>query len=105
MNAGQLFEQAQRDFEAIKEMITSQYRPLRIYQWGSLLDRSKFKDYSDIDIAVEGVNDPERFFRLFGEAEKITRFPLHLVDYGRLDPEFADIIKRKGRVVYERGNE
>jgi len=29
-----------------------------------LRDRSKFREYSDIDIAVEGVNEPEQFLKL-----------------------------------------
>lgn len=96
------FERARRDFEAIRRMIVERYAPRRIYQWGSLLDRSRFRDYSDIDIAVEGVDEPERFFRMFGDAEKLTDLPLDLLDINRIEPEFADLIKEKGVVVYER---
>ena len=103
--AGELFSQARRDFEAIKKMIIDHYRPRRIYQWGSLLDQSKFKKYSDIDIAVEGVDDPERFFRMFGDAERLTDFPLDLLDINKVSPEFADIIKSRGVLVYEDGNQ
>lgn len=99
---GQLYDQAVRDFTAIKQMIVERYHPLRIYQWGSLLDRSKFREYSDIDIAVEGVDNPEHFFKMYGEAEKMTNFPLDLLDYGKIAPEFVEIIKRKGVRVYER---
>lgn len=96
-----LYDRAIRDFDAIKEMIIEHYQPRRIYQWGSLLDRSKFRDYSDIDIAVEGVDEPERFFKMYGEAEKLTDFPLDLLDINCIEPEFADIIKQKGVQVYE----
>ena len=96
-----LFVRAIRDFDAIKQMIIDSYHPRRIYQWGSLLDRSIFREYSDIDIAVEGVNEAERFFRMYGEAEKLTSFPLDLLDINRIEPEFADRIKQKGVQVYE----
>ena len=96
-----LYERAIRDFDVIKEMIIHQYQPRRIYQWGSLLDRSKFRDYSDIDIAVEGVDEPARFFKMYGDAEKLTDFPLDLLDINCIEPEFADIIKLKGVTVYE----
>ena len=56
---------------------------------------------ADIDIAVEGVDAPERFFKMYGEAEKLTGFPLDLLDINRIEPEFADIIKQKGVQVYE----
>ena len=97
-----LFARATDDFGKILELIVGKYRPLRVYQWGSLLDRSKFREYSDIDIAVEGVDTPEEFFCMFGEAEKLTSFSLDLLDINKIAPEFADIIRMKGRVVYER---
>ncbi len=97
----QRYEQALHDFQAIKNMIIERYRPQRIWQWGSLLDRAKFREYSDIDIAVEGVNDPEQFFQMLGHAEDLTRFPLDLLDFNKIAPDFADIIKSKGVVVYE----
>jgi len=96
-----LYDRAIRDFDAIKEMIIDRYHPRRIYQWGSLLDRSMFRDYSDIDIAVEGVDEPARFFKMYGEAEKLTDFPLDLLDINLIEPEFSDIIKQKGVQVYE----
>jgi predicted nucleotidyltransferase len=96
------YESALGDFNAIKQMIAEHYCPKRIYQWGSLLDRSLFREYSDIDIAVEGVDDPERFSQMFGEAEKLTKFPLDLLDINKIATEFSDIIKVKGRLVYER---
>lgn len=96
------YESALSDFNAIKQMIAEHYRPKRIYQWGSLLNRSLFREYSDIDIAVEGVDDPERFSQMFGEAEKLTKFPLDLLDIKKIASEFSDIIKTKGRLVYER---
>jgi len=96
-----LYDQALRDFQAITDMIVKQYRPSRIWQWGSLLDRSQFRDYSDIDVAVEGVDDPERFFSMLGDAERLTRFPLDLLDLNRIAPEFAARIRRRGVMVYE----
>jgi len=50
---------------------------------------------------VEGVNEPEQFFKIYGEAEKLTDFPLDLLDINLIEPEFADIIKQKGVQVYE----
>lgn len=98
-----LYKRASRDFEAIKQMIIERYRPQRIYQWGSLLNRKKFREYSDIDIAVEGVNEPNLFFKMFGDAERLTDFPLDLLDINKIAPEFSAIIKHKGIIVYERG--
>lgn len=96
------FQQAWRDFRAIVTLIAERYRPARIYQWGSLLHRAHFCEWSDIDVAIEGLGSAERFFALYGEAERLTQVSLDLVEMERIEPEFADIIRRKGIVVYDR---
>jgi predicted nucleotidyltransferase len=95
------FAEAWRDFRAIVALIAEKYKPRRIYQWGSLLNREHFSLASDIDIAVEGIPDPAQFFALYGEADRLTRFPLDLVEIERIHPEFAQLIRQHGVVVYE----
>lgn len=98
------FAEAWRDFRAIVALIIREYEPRRIYQWGSLLNRDQFSAISDIDIGVEGVVDPAAFFALYGEADRLTRFSLDLVAMEKIEPEFAELIRRKGVVVYERAD-
>ena len=43
-----LFYKASADCKAIIKMIIERFNPERIYQWGSLLDKKMFTDYSDI---------------------------------------------------------
>lgn len=97
-----LQRQAAADAKAIIEMITRQYHPRRVFQWGSLLRPGGFKPYSDIDIAVEGVIDAERFFALLGDAQALSRFPLDIVQLEKIAPEYADDIRRHGKMAYER---
>lgn len=97
-----LYARAVQDCKAIVQMIIDCYQPRRIYQWGSLLERAKFRSYSDIDLGIEGVRDPESFFRMLGDAERMTDFALDIVDLDKIEPEFAEIIKKKGRIIYER---
>jgi predicted nucleotidyltransferase len=96
------FAQAQADFRHIVCLLVEKHRPRRIYQWGSLLHRPHFAAWSDIDIAVEGIRSAEEFFALFGDATRLTRFPLDLVEMERIEPEFADLIRLKGVVIYDR---
>jgi len=96
------FEQAWRDARAIIALLIAKYRPERIYQWGSLLDRRRFWERSDIDIAVEGILKPSEFFALFGEADQLTSLPVDLVALEKIEPEFAETIRTQGRLVYER---
>jgi len=95
-------QEARADFSRIVELIKDKYRPERIYQWGSLLDGDTFRDISDIDIAVEGIRDPEVFFRLLAECERLSSFPLHIIQIEHVHPVYREEILRKGVLVYER---
>jgi predicted nucleotidyltransferase len=97
-----LFEEAQRDFRAIVDLIVRDYQPTRIYQWGSLLDREKFTGSADIDVGVEGIDGVERFFGLLDAVDRLSRFPVDIVEMEKIEPEFREVIERKGRLVYER---
>jgi len=97
-----LQHRAASDAERIIAMIVRDYEPRRVYQWGSLLRPGAFRAYSDIDIAVEGVTDPEQFFALLGQAQAMTRMPVDIVQMEKIAPEYAEDIRRSGRLVYER---
>ncbi len=92
---------ANRDFEEIISMIITKYAPKRIYQWGSLLDFSKFSEISDIDIALEGIGGPQEYFSLLGEAAAMTSFPVDIIEIETIDAQTAELIKTYGRLVYE----
>ena len=94
--------QAVSDVRAIIDMIAERYAPIRIYQWGSVLRPKGFRDYSDIDIAVEGVTDAQTFFAMLGDVQAMTRFSLDLVQINKIAPEYAEDIRQHGKVVYER---
>jgi predicted nucleotidyltransferase len=97
-----LHERAARDAAAIIEMVRKRYNPKRIYQWGSVLKPEQFDENSDIDIAVEGLRSAEEFFALFGDAWKMTKFPLDLVEIEKVHPAHIDSIRERGKLVYER---
>ena len=87
---------------AIVDMIAQSYHPTRVYQWGSVLRPERFRDYSDIDIAVEGVLDAETFFHMLGAAQAMTKFDLDLVQIEKIVPEYAEDIRTHGKIAYER---
>ena len=66
------YAQATRDARTIVAEIAADVNPRRIYQWGSLLDRKRFSEISDLDIAVEGLNGPAEFFQVLGIAMNAT---------------------------------
>ena len=76
-----LWEQAKQDADRTIALIVREFRPARIYQWGSIVHPEHFAEYSDIDIAVEGLpGGAAEYFRLLAEAEKLTSFPLDIVE-------------------------
>jgi len=97
-----LLARAQADASGVVDMIAREYQPDRIYQWGSLVETAHFSERSDIDIAVEGITDPNRFFAMAAAAQEQTRFPLDIVQLETVHPRYAELIRRLGRLVYER---
>ena len=98
------FARATRDARAIVAAIAEQVNPRRIYQWGSLLDRARFSEISDIDIAVEGLRGPAEFFRTLGIAMDRTSMPVDVVELEKVPEDVADRIRRRGALVHERGH-
>ena len=98
------FAQATRDARMIVSEIAEQVNPRRVYQWGSLLDRGRFSEISDVDIAVEGLGGAAEFFRVLGIAMNATALPVDVVELEKVPPEVADRIRRQGVLVHERRN-
>ncbi len=95
-------QRAVNDFQQIVDMIVNKYNPQKIYQWGSLLNKDKFSEISDIDIAVEGLSDAQSYFNMIADAEKLTSFPLDIVEMESIHDLHKNMIIRKGVLVYER---
>ncbi|MFH0922118.1 MAG: nucleotidyltransferase domain-containing protein [Fibrobacterota bacterium] len=97
-----LHRKAEADVRVIIAMIIERYKPQRIYQWGSVLNPASFRDYSDIDIALEGLGHPMDLLHILRDAETLTDFPLDIVELEKIDPIHAESIRSKGKCVYER---
>ena len=98
------FAQATRDAQTIISEIVTQVNPRRIYQWGSLRDRKRFSEISDVDIAVEGLNGPAEFFQVLGIAMNETALPVDVVELEKVPADVADRIRKRGVLVHERRN-
>jgi predicted nucleotidyltransferase len=99
-NLDERFKQMTADCEKIINHIVTHHSVRRVYQWGSLLDRRRFSEISDIDIALEGVKDYQDFSNILGEAMAMTAFPLDIVELERVGEENARYIRETGRMVY-----
>ena len=98
------YARATRDARAIVSEIAAQLNPRRIYQWGSLLDRRRFSEISDLDIALEGLNGPAEFFQALGIAMHGTSLPVDVVELEKLPADMAERIRKRGALVHERSD-
>ena len=100
----ELWEKAKAEADRAIALIIERYNPGRVIQWGSVLRPDRFTEISDIDIAVEGVTDPETWSRLETDVLAVVSFPLHLIPFERVIPIHQQDILSRGRVAYERIN-
>ena len=98
------YAQATRDAGAIVSEIAAQVNPRRIYQWGSLLERKRFSEISDLDLAVEGLNGPAEFFQVLGIAMNGTALPVDVVELEKVPADIAERIRKRGMLVHERSD-
>ena len=98
------FVRATRDARAIVLEIAVQVNPRRIYQWGSLLDRRRFSEISDLDIAVEGLDGPTQFFQVLGIAMNGTTLPVDVIELEKVPADVAERIRKRGALVHERSD-
>lgn len=63
-----------------------------VYLIGSILEEGNFYEFSDVDIAVEGLKD--EYFKIYGDLEQITGRSIDLIELERC--RFKDILKKRG---------
>ncbi len=90
------------DFNRMAAFVIEKYNPLRIWQWGSLLNRKRFSEISDIDMALEGLRSIDEYMAILTELTAMTVFPVDVVEMERIGIENANHIRKFGRMVYER---
>ena len=73
----------------------------KIVLFGSITNKEKFTEHSDIDIGVIGLNK-EDFFKLYSMLTNRIDWSIDLIDLDD-DPKFKAIIMEKGEVIYDRG--
>ncbi len=83
-------------------MLVADFDPRRIYQWGSLLTPERFREWSDVDLALAGLTNPLAGLRALDVAGGLTRFPLDLVELERIHPPHAETIRQTGKLIYEK---
>ncbi len=69
----------------------------RVYLFGSILQENDFRKFSDIDIAIEGLEGKD-YLTVFGELEELLG--TEQIDLVRLEKcHFADLIEKYGELL------
>jgi len=69
--------------------------------WGSILKPDQFTEYSDLDLAIEGVTSPEEWGRLERALLDAVILPLDLVRWEELMEPHRESITERGTILYE----
>ncbi len=87
----------------VKAVLIDALNPVRIYLFGSRAS-GDYKFNSDYDIAVEGTNASFRTIRKAKAQldETLGIFSFDLIQLEEVSREFAQIVKEKGKLIYER---
>ncbi len=91
--------------QRVVDLLKQELNPERIILFGSRA-KGNAKPYSDIDIAVEGgkILDYRERRKLKEKIEEISGiYSLDLVFLDSVEDDFAEIIRKTGRVLYEKG--
>lgn len=79
------------------KLLKSEFGAKEVILFGSLARRVGFTRWSDIDLAVRGIN-PERFFAAFGAIERIdVNFKIDLVELETCPPALLKSIEKDGK--------
>lgn len=94
-------KQKQELINIIVDTVNAFLHPKRIILFGSRAT-GKDKEYSDFDIAVEGVDMNIRSERRLKEAldEMLGIFTVDVINLDRVDSDFKRLVLEKGKVIY-----
>ncbi|UCH98277.1 MAG: hypothetical protein JSV88_15930 [Candidatus Aminicenantes bacterium] len=95
-----LFKKLRKNLPHIINIIT-EFNVEKVVLFGSIIDKEKFTEHSDIDIGLIGLNKGD-FFKLYSRLTDRITWPIDLVDLDD-DPKFKAMILEKGEIIYDRG--
>lgn len=73
-----LRKKAYQEAHVLANILYTKYSATNVYLFGSLLEKGRFNENSDIDLAVEGLPG-SIFFEAVGELLLRSKFPLNLI--------------------------
>jgi predicted nucleotidyltransferase len=96
-----LYNRVRKKLPALVEIVR-QFDVEKVVIFGSITNKERFSQRSDIDIGLIGVKK-EDFFKLYSRLSDRIDWPIDLIDLDD-DPKFKAMVLEKGEIVYDRGN-
>lgn len=94
-------QSAREAAEVCARLLVERYGARRVYLFGSLLDRKRFHQLSDVDLAVEGLGPGRLYWRALAEVwEHLPRgIELNLIPLEESRPELVARILKEGELL------
>jgi len=73
----------------------------RVYLFGSVSKEKALSTWSDIDLAIEGLQEV-MFYKAYACLLKNSNFPIDLKPFEELEVSVKDKIKKEGWLIYEK---
>ncbi len=83
----------------IAEFIAKKYKVKKIILFGSLV-KEKFREHSDIDLAIEGL-EKGKYFKVLSEIENFTNILVDIKPFEDCSDLLKEQIQREGEILYE----
>ena len=91
------YEKARKVAKNLAKLLKEKYNAKVVWIFGSLNDPDRFNEWSDIDLAVQGV-DPERFYAAVGAVTDLyDEFKIDLLDLDDCKDSILETVKREGK--------
>ncbi len=92
-------KEARGKAERAAKILKEQFKAEKVWLFGSLVQKDKFHDRSDIDLAARGI-PPEKFYKAYGTiTREITDFQIDLVDIDDCKEYLKKAIQRDGELI------
>lgn len=88
-----------KEAEKAARILKEEFQAEKVWLFGSLADKEKFWEKSDIDLAASGI-PPEKFYKAMGYITRKTEgFQIDLVDIDDCRKSLRKAIKEDGKVI------
>ena len=92
------FEKALDDAAKIARYLRERYGCREICLIGSVLEKDRFSEKSDIDMVVKGL-PKDRYFYILAEIRDISDFAIDIIPYEDANELIRDTVKKKGKLL------